>query len=221
MSLSKLRKIHVIIIGSVLCVLAGVAVFYLMVKPQQEALKDVESKIAQASVKGNEETRAQVEREVQQALADYNIAQQDLNDQMNRRMPYLNFSQRDIGMGQLWDEQLGTLGPLLAKFSRDKGVRVMRSGFEIPPPPFNPNSEVFDKDVLEIPLGDMQVVGDFKSIVKNIKRWNNCNRLVKLGPLKLEGVSPNLQATYPMTVYIFPVEKGGAKIPKAGLVAQN
>lgn len=223
MSLSKLRKIHVIIIGSVLCVLAGVAVFFLMVKPQQVALKDVESKIAQASVKGNEGARAQAERDVAQSIADFNIAQQDLNEQMNRRMPYLNFTQRDIGMGQLWDEQIMTLAPLLRRFAREKGILITGGDMKIPDPPFNPNSDVFDKDVLEIPLGDIQVMGDFTSIVKYVKRWNNCKRLVMLGPLKLEGVSPYLQASCKMTCYIFPAAKGGAKIPKAGMaqVAQN
>lgn len=223
MSLSKLRKIHVIIIGSVLCVLVGVAIFFLMVKPQQEALKDVEGKIASASVKGNPGALASAERALQQAYADHNIAQQDLNEQMELRMPYLNFSQRDIGMGQLWEEQIMTLRPLLLKYARYKGITITGGEMKIPDPPFNPNSDVFDKDVLEIPIGDIQVAGDFGSIVSYVKRWNNCDRLVMLGPLKLEGVSPYLRASCKMTCYIFPVEKGGPKIPKAGMaqVAQN
>ena len=37
MSFSKLKQIHVVIIGSFLCVAAGVAMFFLAIKPQQEA----------------------------------------------------------------------------------------------------------------------------------------------------------------------------------------
>ena len=50
----------------------------------------------------------------------------------------------------------------------------------------------------------------------NIRRWNNCNRLVMVSkPPTLSGTSPDLEAAYELTCYIFPVAKGGPKIPLA------
>ncbi len=127
---------------------------------------------------GNPAAEAAAIRDRTQALKDVNLAQASLGVQMRKRMPNLNFSRRDIGMFQLWNEQIHTLGPLLESFANDKNVTVEQAKFQIAPPPSNPNSPVFDEDVLKYELGTVQVEGNFKSIMDNIRRWNNCRRLV-------------------------------------------
>ncbi len=45
MSLSKLKKIHVIIIGAFFCVAAGVAIFMLLIKPENAAYQAAKARI--------------------------------------------------------------------------------------------------------------------------------------------------------------------------------
>lgn len=216
MSFSKLKKIHIIIIGSVLCVLVGVAVFFLQIKPQMEAFKAAKARYDKAVVKGNEQSKQQAKRELAKAMVDFSIAQAQLDVQMRKRMPDLDFSRRDIGMLALWNEQIKTLGPLLEDFAKDKNVKVAQAAFQIQPPPANPNDAVFEQDMLVFPLGSITVEGGFKELMDNIRRWNNCSRLVMVGPPSLAGVSPQLRVVYPLTCYIFPRAKGGSKIVMAG-----
>ncbi len=218
MSLSKLKRIHVIIIGSVLCVLAGVAVFFLQIKPRNEEYAAAKARYDKAVVKGNEAAKTKAIEERQNAMLDFQIAQAQLDAQMKLRMPNLNFSRRDIGMLALWKEQIKTLGPLLESFARDKTVDVRGANFQIPPPPANPNDPIFEQDVLEFKLGSVTVSGDFKKLMDNVRRWNNCQRLVMVGPPAIGGVSPELTQTYSLTCYIFPAVKADAsnKIQMAG-----
>ncbi|MGQ9455145.1 MAG: hypothetical protein ACUVRS_09525 [Armatimonadota bacterium] len=216
MSLAKLKRIHVIIIGSVLCVMAATAMFFLLIKPKQEAYKAAEARYNAAKDLGNQVAEDKAIRELNQAILEANIAKQALDAQMKRRMPDLSFASRDIGMLALWNEQIKTLGPLLERFARDQNVNVLSANFSIPPPPVNPNDPIFDQDVLVFPLGEVQVAGNFKNLMNNIRRWNNCRRLVMVGPPQLQGTSPSLVMRYSVTCYIFPVAKGGPQIPIAG-----
>ena len=216
MSFSKLKKIHIIIIGSVLCVLVGVAVFFLMIKPQREAFAAAKARYDKAVVKGNEQSKRQAKAALAKAMMDYSVAQAQLDVQMRQRMPDLDFSRRDLGMLALWNEQIKTLGPLLEDFAHDKNVKVANAKFQIQPPPANPNDPVFTQDVLVFPLGSIAVQGGFKPLMENIRRWNNCSRLIMVGRPTLAGVSPQLTAVYPLTCYIFPKAKGGSLIDMAG-----
>jgi len=216
MSLAKLKKLHVIIIGAVLCIIAGVAMFFLQIKPQQEAYKAAEARYTKAVVKGNQGSLDQSKSELAKMMMDFTVAQKQLDDQMRIRMPYLNFSRRDVGMLALWNEQIKTLGPMLESFARDKNVNVQQIAFPIQAPPANPNDALFDQDVLVFPLGTVQATGDFKHLMDNVRRWNNCRRLVVVGPPELSGISPQLTAKYSLTCYVFPVAKGGSKIQMAG-----
>ncbi|MHB9038469.1 MAG: hypothetical protein ACYC64_17595 [Armatimonadota bacterium] len=216
MSLSKLKKIHVIIIGAFLCVVAVVGVFMLLIKPKQEALKAAQARVDKSAPLANAAAENKAIQDLNTAILEVGRIQQALNAEMGRRMPDLSFTQRDLGMLQLWHEQIDTLGPLLESFAKDKSVKVLSANFSLPAPPANPNDPVFDQDVLVFPLGNVTVLGNFKDLMLNIRRWNNCSRLVMVTQPVLAGVSPQLTATYSLTCYIFPVAKGGEKIQMAG-----
>jgi hypothetical protein len=216
MSFSKLKRIHVIIIGIVLCIIAGVAVFFLQIKPQMEAFKVAKARYDKAVVKGNPASRDSAKRDLAKAVTELAVAQAQLDVQMKKRMPDLNFSRRDIGMLALWKEQIKTLGPLLESFAHDKNVKVLQAGFQIQAPPSNPNDPIFDQDVLVFPLGSVAVSGGFKPLMDNVRRWNNCRRLVMVGVPTLVGISPQLTEVYSVTCYVFPAAKGGSKIVMAG-----
>ena len=216
MSLSKLKRIHVMIIGVALCVIAGVALFFLLIKPQQEAYKKADDRYKAASVLGNQAAEDKAIRDLNDAIVKKGITEQAFAVQMKRRMPDLSFARRDTGMLALWREQIRTLGPLLENFARDKSVNVLGARFQIPAPPVNPNDKIFDQDVLVFPLGGVRARGNFKDLMNNVRRWNNCKRLVMVGPSTLAGNSPNLVVQYPLTCFIFPAAKGGPAIPMAG-----
>ena len=180
MSLSKLRRIHVIIIGVVLMAIAGAAVFFLQVKPQIDAYKAAQARYEKAVVKGDEQARAQAIRERDQAITAFQVAQALLDVQMKRRMPSLNFSRRDIGMLALWKEQIKTLGPLLESFAHDENVTVLQAGFKINAPPANPNDPIFDQDVLVFPLGSVVVSGNFKQVMANIRRFGEVDQIFEV-----------------------------------------
>lgn len=217
MSLSKLKQLHVIIIGAFLCVAAGVALFFLMIKPQNVALAAATARRDTAATVGNASAEQTAIADLNKAILQVAQTQQQLDAEMKRRMPDLSFSRRDYGMLALWNEYTKTLGPLLNGFARDKSVEVQNPGFVIPTPPVNPNDPIFDQDVIIIPLGKIQAMGDFSSLMANVQRWNNCRRLVMVGPPTLAGNSPNnLVASYDLTCYIFPVAKGGPMIQMAG-----
>ena len=216
MSFSKLKKLHVIIIGSVLCVIAAVAVFFFLIKPERVKYGAVYARREADDKIGNATKEAAAERAKQQANLDLRLAQEALDLQMENRMPNLDFSNRQTGMIALWKEQILNLGPMLESFARDKNVDVLAANFQLPPPPANPNDAVFGQDVLVFPLGTVQVQGDFRSLMNNIRRWNNCGRLVMVSPPVLQGSSPQLQAAYSITCYVYPVAKGGPTVPMAG-----
>jgi len=216
MNLSKLKKIHVIIIGSVVCVLAGVAIFFLVIKPQREAFAAAEARYNAAVTVGNAIELDKAEKDVVKAGIEVAQAQQMLDVQMRKRMPDLSFARRDLGMLALWREQINTLGPLLQHFAQDPKVQVLASGFNIPAPPVNPNDKLFAQPILEYQIGGVAAMGNFKELMDNVRRWNNCRRLVMVGPPQVGGISPRLVVSYNLTCYIFPAETGGPNIPLAG-----
>ncbi len=201
--------------------MAAAALFFLLIKPQQEAYKAAEDRYNAAKDLGNEHAERRANEDLAKAIAELNLARQSLDYQMKRRMPDLSFARRDLGMLALWNEQIKTLGPLLESFARDKSVNVVSAKFTIPPPPVNPNDSIFDKEMLQFDLGSVQAIGNFKDLMNNIRRWNNCSRLVMVGPPVLQGTSPRLAVAYSVTCYIFPAEKGGPPIPMAGTGQQS
>ncbi len=190
MSLSKLGKLHIIIIGSVLCIIVAVAMFFFLIKPQRERYQAALTRYEAAEPLGNAQAEATALAAREKAYEELAAAQQLLDVQMAKRMPYLDFSNRETGMLSLWKEQIVKMGPYLEEFARSDGnVEVYAPTFSLPAPPASPNAAVFSQDVIVFDLGTVQVVGDFKSIMNNIKRWNKCGRLVMVSPATLQGLA--------------------------------
>ncbi len=216
MILSKLKLLHIVIIGSVVCIGVGVGVYMMLIKPQKELLAKETARYNAAIGEGTMQVLQAAQDDYVKAQNERSRAVAALDDQMRRRMPDMSFERRDIGMMELWREQINTLGPLLEGFARDTNVDVLPTSMQIPAPPASPNDAIFDKTLLEFPsVGQIVVHGDFKSLMANVRRWNNCRRLVMVGPIRLAGTSPDLEATYSISCYIFPVAVGGPMIPMA------
>lgn len=234
MSFSKLKKLHIIIIGAFLCVLAGGLMGFFLIKPEFEKyqaaydrLAGIVSKVGVPGVEVSAEVdyASAFQPAMDKALDNMARANSEKNEatallraKMDYLMPPLDFSDRKYGMIAFWKEQILTLGPMMERFARDKNVDVVSANFQLPAPPVNPNDPLFEKEVLEFPLGTVAVQGNFKNIMENMRRWNTCNRLVLLSPPTLQGTSPQLQAAYNVTLYIYPmaVAKAGDTVPMAG-----
>lgn len=221
MSFSKLKQLHVIIIGSFLCVAAAVAMFFFAVKPQQVALTVAQKRCDDARPVGNDAGNNASIRQAEQALnaafANAALVQENYQRQMRLRMPDLDFQDRELGMLQWWREASQGLTPLISAFAKDPGLATVQTGFQPPQMVWNPNDPLFDQDVIVVPLGQVSGMGNFKGLMNNIRRWNNCKRLVMIdGAPSLTGSSPNLVVTYAVKCIIFPVAKGGKTIDMAG-----
>ena len=210
MSLSKLKRLHVIIIGSVACVACAAGLYFLLIKPLEVQIGETSTQLTETQ--GVAAQLATSERDLTAAQSQVRIVEAKLDRYQGSKMPNLSFAERDKGMIQLWHEQSETLGPILERWG-SKGV-MLGTSIAIPPPPSNPND--LQPGMIKIPVGKIDVAGNFRALLNNIRGWNNCPRLVQVDLPSLSGTSPFLKASYEVTVYIFPRTDPGPPIKMAG-----
>ena len=211
MGSSKLKVIHVIIIGSLACVLMIVGFYFALIKKINENIADVRRQYDDAKVIADK--RTSVEAELAQAKRDNDLLLVKYTKMMNEKMPVLSFQDRMGGWFELMHEQADVLGPKLTAWPAKSGIR-MTSSFTIPPPPDDWNS-LSDK-MITIPLGNVTVTGTFAKILAHVRSWNHFDRLVQVDPVDLSGHSPYMTGTYALTLYIFPRGTVGPTVGMAG-----
>ncbi|MDO8684273.1 MAG: hypothetical protein Q7N50_12415 [Armatimonadota bacterium] len=209
--MNKIKRLHVIIIGSVACAIVGVGMFFLLIKPINQEIKTVDDQLQASQAVGVRLDSAN--RGLADAISQVSMAQSKLARYEATKMPNLSFAQRDTGMIDLWREQSEVLGPILQRWGYRGGVSLA-SSIAVPPAPTNPNA--IDTSLIRIPIGHIEVVGDFRSILSHIRAWNTCPRLVQIDKPSLSGADSNLKASYDVTVYIFPKGAAGPAITMAG-----
>ncbi len=216
--MSKLRKIHVIIIGCAACALVVAGLFFLVIKPANERIAVVETELQAATEVANRLQSDQ--RKLVQVKDEFNRQVTSYSRFMRAKMPAITFADRPQGMIALWKEQAEVLGPMLQSWPRKTGVRLL-SGVQVPAAPTDPNA--ISTSVVSIDIGTFQVMGDFHTIMSHIRRWNNFNRLVQLTPVKISGVSPFMTGEYGVTVYLVPSGTAGPEfqMSSGAAVASN
>lgn len=211
MKASKLRTVHVIIIGVFVCIAVVAGAYFLVIKNKQAEITALEGRLQTATTTANK--LPMVEREHQNTLAENNAITKRYGHYLATKMPAVSFQNRAQGMIGLWREQAETLGPLIQNWPGKTGV-TMSSTISVPAAPVDPNS--INTTLIEVPIGSVSVTGGFRSILTHLKAWNNFNRLVQIEPPTLSGQSPGLTATYTMKVLIFPRGETGPNITIAG-----
>lgn len=209
----KLKTIHVIIIGSLACVVIVAGLYFLVIKKSCEQIT-----VLKADLQKNEQIwnqKASVEAKLETAKQNYRIAQAKYEKYAKDKMPSISFAKREEGMIALWKEQTEILGPLLQSWPNKTGV-ILKSGVSVASPPINPNAAVISNSPIILKIGDFEVTGDFSDILNHIRSWNKFKRLVMIGPLSLTGPSPGMTGRYSVTVYIFPRGETGAAVAMAG-----
>jgi hypothetical protein len=220
---SKLKVLHVIIIGSFLCVAAVVGFYMGVVKPENEVLAGLQLRLQTANEKYgvNGANLKAAQAELEKAQQDIAKQKADYADRIARKMPVEQIKitdnpslQRMNVLFARWKEHSAGLGPLLIRWPyKTKGI-TLQSSVSIDPPPINPNS--LNKDMIAFKSQEFKVVGSYSAIMNQIRNWNNFPRFVEVSPVQLEGVSPFLVGTYNVKVYEFPQLDPGPTIPMAG-----
>ncbi len=209
--MSKLKALHVAIIGSVVCILIGVGTYFLVIKKVTEEITALDGRLAAATAVEN--TRPQVMKRLADAKINNMRLQVTLEKYMRAKMPAISFQDRPQGMIALWKEHAETLGPLIRAWPAKTGV-TMTNTVTIPPPPVDPNA--IDTSVIKIPVGAFTVTGDYTTLMNHLRSWNRFNRLVQIDVGSLTGNSPFMTLNYTVTVYIFPRGETGPAVPMAG-----
>lgn len=211
MGATRLRTIHVVIIGTFACLVVIFGLYFLIIKKANENIAALEARYQTAEAKWNQ--KAQVEARLLAAQQKNSIVTANYERYLREKMPPISFEDRTVGMIALWREQGETLGPMLRSWPAKTGV-TLTSTVQVPAAPVDPNS--INTTLIEIPIGNFTVTGDFPTILSHIRSWNKFGRLVRIDTQGISGTSPALQVQYGVTVYIFPRGEPGPQVAMAG-----
>jgi Tfp pilus assembly protein PilO len=222
MKQTKLRRIHVVIIGIVVCLIIGAGMFFVLIKKSNETLNIETKRRDQYAPTGTPQNVQAAERDRDAARREVADAQIKLDKYMKSKMPMLNFQDpagaeagtgRMMGMIQLYNEKTETLAPLIYRWARKSRGVTISGDLSIPTPSFNPNDTAFEADVYTLPIGKLKAKGTYKAIMDHIRNWSSCGRLVSVNGLSFTGSSPNLECEYDLTVYLMPRFKADSTKP--------
>lgn len=202
--MSKLRRIHVIIIGCTACVLVAAGLYFLVIKKATERVDVLEKDLQEQTAIYARKPAA--ERQLAEVKLEYNRQLTEYMGFMRAKMPALTFADRPQGMIALWKEQIEVLGPMVQRWPAKTGVQLT-SNVAVPAPPTDPNA--IAAGYIPVSLGTFSVRGDFGAIMAHVRKWNDFNRLVILGPVSISGPSPGMTAQYPVTVLLVPLGEAG------------
>jgi hypothetical protein len=212
--LSKLTLQNVVVIGIVVSAVIASGIFFVLVRPTQAEIKNLDAQIETASQRAAQLPAAK--RQLEDAKKEVEEARQKWARYERSKMPDIDMTDRLRAALAVWKEPEKTAKLLQDFVSKSQDV-VFLGSFAIGVPTTDPN--MLPWPIWIVPLGTFQVQGDFESILRHVERWNNAPRLVLVDGLQLAGVSPNLVGQYTATLFILPRakdERPGPFLPSAG-----
>lgn len=194
-------------IGIVATVVVAAAIFLLGIRPTLANIDEHEKHNAQleAKVARIPEGRALV------ALAEQKVkeAERKLARYENQKMPVNTIDLSDrLSAWEQYHDMVREIGHKLQAWPMKTGVN-RQFAVQLPPPPTDPNA-LPDK-LIAFPLGAVTVrASSFQGLLDHVKRWNRIpNLLVLTDGMAIQGTTPQLTATYNLTVYVYPRARGG------------
>ncbi|GIV20015.1 MAG: hypothetical protein KatS3mg023_1766 [Armatimonadota bacterium] len=212
--LSKLTLQNVVVIGIVVSVVIASGIFFVLIRPTQAEIKNLDTQIEAASQRAAQLPAAK--RQLEDAKKEVEEARLKWARYERSKMPDIDMTDRLKAALAYWKEPERTAKVLQDFVSKSQDV-IFLGGFAIGIPTTDPNQLPWP--IWIVPLGTFQVQGDFESILRHVERWNNAPRLVLVDGLQLSGVSPQLIGQYTATLFILPRAKNdqpGATLPSAG-----
>ncbi|MGC8784033.1 MAG: hypothetical protein ACP5RN_06580 [Armatimonadota bacterium] len=212
--LSKLTLQNVIVIGIVVAVVIASGIFFVLVRPTQAEIKNLDTQIEAASQRAAQLPAAK--RQLEDAKKEVEEARLKWARYERSKMPNIDMTDRLKAALAFWKEPERTAKLLQDFVSKSQDV-IFLGNFAIGIPTTDPNQLPWP--IWIVPLGTFQVQGDFESILRHVERWNNAPRLVLVDGLQLSGVSPQLIGQYTATLFILPRakdDKPAEMFPSAG-----
>lgn len=202
-----LTRASILSIGIVATLVVAAAIYLLGIRPTQANIAEHQRYNGEL-----EQKRALVpecERLLKQAQAKVKESEAKLMRYQVEKMPKQNIDLSD--RLQAWVQyhaMLREIGKKLESWPAKTGVMLL-SGFQLPPPSPDPNQIPYP--LLTFPIGQVHVrASSFKTLLDHVRAWNKVpNLLVQVDGLTIQGTSPLLNATYNLTVYVFPKASGG------------
>ncbi len=213
--LSKLTLQNVIVIGVVVAVVIATGIFFVLIRPTQAEIKNLDTQIEAASQRAAQLPAAK--RQLEDAKKEVEEARLKWARYERSKMPDIDMTDRLKAALAYWKEPERTAKLLQDWVSRSSKDVIFMGGFAIGIPTTDPNQLPWP--IWIVPLGTFQVQGDFESILRHVERWNNAPRLVLVDGLQLSGVSPQLIGQYTATMFILPRAKDDRPadpLPSAG-----
>jgi len=214
--MSKLTLLHINLIGVVVAIIVGVALYFTIITGAQDEIKKKQSeldtvKAEAAKLQTAKNALAKAQEEEKQATADY--ARYEA-----MYMPTLHYTNNRIttmmtvwwpNKGRSWPERfLRGVREHMARERKVNGV-VWLNPETITLPPYGPDPNTIDMgegdNALTFGPYEMSVRGrNYDSLMRHIKSWNNVKLLgvPVVDQVQLSGNSPNLVATYSLTFTI-------------------
>lgn len=135
-----------------------------------------------------------------------------------------DLSNPEKAMIAFWKEQKDRFPSVIFRFLQSTGCQLtqdIRGNFGWPPT--DPNLiRAEPGGLMRIPLGqDLQigVVGEYREILRLFRAMKDFDRLLLVSQVSIQGTSPNLQASFPLRIYLFPkgAEAQAAAAPPPGM----
>lgn len=212
--LSKLTLQNVIVIGIVVAAVIASGIFFVLIRPTQAEIRNLDTQIEAASQRAAQ--LPQAKKQLEDAKKEVEQARLKWARYERSKMPAIDMTDRLKAALAYWKEPERTAKVLQDFVSKSQDV-IFLGGFAIGIPTTDPNQLPWP--VWVVPLGTFQVQGDFESILRHVERWNNAPRLVLIDGLQLSGVSPQLIGQYTATLFILPRAKDDRPaelLPSAG-----
>lgn len=208
MGRSKLKVMHVAIIGVVVALVALGVAYFAFIKPTNEQIAQKQSELEglqqqAAKLPSSQQAlqRANLDRaKSQAALARYEARYMRVGP--NRQIiDFAGQEGRTRAMLVLWREQAETLGPILERYMNRAGVRLL-TPIAVPPAPTDPMA--INPAEIRLDFPGIQVTGTYRNILRFLNSLREIPRLILVNNVTLSGSSPLITAAIDLSVFILP-----------------
>jgi hypothetical protein len=193
----RFSRLHVLIIG--LVVIVGLLIAFVMayVRPQLKVLADTKTQVEDQ--KTIAETMLVKLKGLADAQADFEAKEAQVYAYMTR-MPNLSTDRYEAMVG-LWREYAGTAGPIMVGYIAHRpGIRQV-TGFSLPPAPTTPLDPTIR--IILVPVEDFSVrAASLPDTIQFLRDISAAPRMATISNVTIEGSSPNLAVTMPLTMYL-------------------
>ncbi len=213
--MGRIPPIVTIIVGVLLIVGIIVGVLFVLIKPQQEELAQLQSKLEAETQEAAQ--LESVQEELLKATKLWNTYRRKLDKLQDDRSIPVSFTQPITAWITLWPEYRKTLPELIEEFVQSSGCTIV-SGASFPAPPSEP-PQAPSSGFLEIPEAgiDLVVEGELSAIEKLYKSLRKFPRVAVISDLSLSSYGDTITAQVPLRFYLYCEVPEGAVPPAGGM----